>query len=127
MKRNDDRLEAFLRILPARYQHVFEFRHESWFDDGVFRILRSYDAGFCVFDMPDLTSPLVATADFGYVRFHGSAGLYSSSYNDKELSDWAKKIYSLGQNLKAVYIYFNNDVAGYALDNARTLARLLGL
>jgi uncharacterized protein YecE (DUF72 family) len=126
MKRDDERLDRFLGMLLGRNRHVFEFRHESWFDDGVFDILKRYNAGWCVFDMPELTSPAVATADFAYVRFHGSAGLYSSSYSDKELSSWVKRIAELGKNLKAVYIYFNNDVAGYALDNARTLDRLLG-
>lgn len=125
MKRNDERLDNFLAILPRQYRHVFEFRHGSWFDDDVFNILKRYDAGFCVFDMPDLTSPVVATADFAYVRFHGSSGLYSSNYSDKELSSWAKKIAKLGENLKAVYIYFNNDAGGYAINNARALTRFL--
>jgi uncharacterized protein YecE (DUF72 family) len=124
MKRSDDRLESFLSILPRRYRHVFEFRHKSWFHDTVFNILRRYNAGFCIFDMPDLTSTVIATADFAYVRFHGSAGLYSSSYSDKELENWTRRIADLGQNLKAVYIYFNNDIAGYAIDNATTLMRL---
>jgi uncharacterized protein YecE (DUF72 family) len=127
MKRDDERLKAFLTILPGRYRHVFEFRHESWFNDKVFDVLKKHGAGFCVFDMPNATSPIVATADFAYVRFHGSAGLYSSSYSDEELTGWAKKIVELGQKLKAVYIYFNNDVAGYALNNARTLTRFLEL
>jgi len=127
MKRRDDRLESFLRILPGHYRHVFEFRHESWFDDGVFDILRKFNAGWCVFDMPDFTSPVVATADFAYVRFHGSAGLYSSNYSNREISSWAKKISDLGKSLKAVYIYFNNDIAGYAINNARTLMRFIGI
>ncbi|HEX7363644.1 MAG TPA: DUF72 domain-containing protein [Dehalococcoidia bacterium] len=126
MKRSDDRLESFLSILPAGYRHVFEFRHESWFDDNVFKILRRHNAGWCIFDMPELRSPLIATADFAYVRFHGNDGLYLSSYSDKELAGWAKNIVDLGERLQAVYIYFNNDVAGYALDNARTLTGLLG-
>jgi uncharacterized protein YecE (DUF72 family) len=125
MKRNDKILEAFLTILPRCYRHVFEFRHESWIDDGVFNILRQYNAGLCVFDMPDFTCPVVATADFAYVRFHGSAGLYRSCYSDEELSSWAKRIAELGQNLEAVYIYFNNDAQAYAVKNAKTLGRLL--
>lgn len=125
MKRNDERLESFLSILPGQYRHVFEFRHESWFDDEVLRILMRYNAGFCIFDMPDLTSPVAATADFAYIRFHGSAGLYSSSYSDKELAEWADKITELSKKVKAVYIYFNNDVAGYAIDNAKTLIEAL--
>ncbi|MGA7677832.1 MAG: DUF72 domain-containing protein [Dehalococcoidia bacterium] len=125
MKRNDETLEAFLIILPRQYRHVFEFRHKSWFDDDVFNILKKYNAGLCVFDMPDFTCPVVATADFAYVRFHGSTGLYWSCYSDKELSDWAKKIEELGKNLGAVYIYFNNDAGAYAVNNAKTLGRLL--
>jgi uncharacterized protein YecE (DUF72 family) len=127
MKRNDERLESFLSILPRQYRHVFEFRHDSWFDNEVLRVLTRYNAGFCIFDMPELNSPMMATADFAYIRFHGSAGLYSSSYSDKQLANWSKKIADLGKRLKAVYIYFNNDVAGYAIDNARTLRRLLGV
>jgi uncharacterized protein YecE (DUF72 family) len=126
MKRSDETLEAFLSILPRQYRNVFEFRHESWIDDGVFKILKKYNAGLCVFDMPDFTCPVVATADFAYVRFHGSTGLYWSCYSDEELSDWAKRIAELGHNLKTVYVYFNNDAGAYAVRNAKTLARFLG-
>lgn len=125
MKRNDRILEAFLAILPPHYRHVFEFRHESWIDDGVFDILRRHNAGLCVFDMPDFTCPLVAMADFAYIRFHGSTGLYWSCYSDDELSDWAVRIAELGRNVNPVYIYFNNDAEAYAVKNAKTIAQLL--
>ncbi len=125
MHRNDERLKSFLAILPAGMRHVFEFRHESWVDEGVFEILRQYNVGLCVFDMPGFTCPLVATADFAYIRFHGSQGLYSSSYSDEELADWAKRIAALAKNLKAVYVYFNNDVEAYAVDNAQTIGNYL--
>jgi len=125
MTRNDETLEAFLAILPHQYRHIFEFRHESWIDDSVFSILRRHNVGLCVFDMPDFTCPLVATADFAYIRFHGSAGLYSSCYSDEELSDWAKRIAEVGQSLKAVYIYFNNDAEAYAVKNAETISLML--
>ena len=121
MHRNDERLECFLSILPRGMKHVFEFRHQSWLEEKVFEILRKYNAGFCVFDMPSLSCPLVATADFAYIRFHGSTGLYSSCYSDKELADWARKLASLAANLKAVYIYFNNDAEAFAVKNAVTL------
>ena len=127
MKRNDETLESFLSILPRQYRHVFEFRHESWIDDSVFSVLKKYNAGLCIFDMPDFTCPVVATADFAYIRFHGSTGLYWSCYSDEELSDWAKKIDRLVKNLKAVYIYFNNDAGAYATSNAKTLAQFLRL
>ena len=125
MHRNDETLEAFLSILPRCMKHVFEFRHQSWLEEEVFQTLHKYKAGFCVFDMPSKSCPLVATADFAYVRFHGSSRLYSSCYSDEELADWAKKLASMAANLKTVYIYFNNDIEGFAVSNAITLRRYL--
>jgi uncharacterized protein YecE (DUF72 family) len=125
MHRNDDRLESFLSTLPPAVRHVIEFRHESWLDEKVFDILRRYNVGFCIFDMPDVTCPIVATADFAYIRFHGSTGLYYSCYSDGELMSWAKRLKDLAHNLKAVYVYFNNDAGAYAISNARTLRAYL--
>ena len=118
MKRNDEVLESFLSSLPQEYQHVFEFRNESWIDESVFRILKQYNAGFCAFNMPDFNCPLVATSNFAYIRFHGSGNLYSSCYSDGEISQWAERIAALGKNLKAVYVYFNNDAEAFAVKNA---------
>lgn len=121
MRRDDEKLAIFLAGLPGDLKHVLEFRHESWFAEDVFNLLRRYHAGFCVLDMPSLTAPLLATTDFIYVRFHGRQGLYSSLYTDDEMADWAEKIQGLAGKVAAVYIYFNNDVAGYALENARAI------
>ena len=125
MHRNDSVLEAFLKMLPRDLSHVFEFRHESWVDKGVFDLLRKYNSGFCIYDMPDFTTPLEATADFVYVRFHGSAWLYGGSYSDDELNKWAKDITKLASGRQAVYIYFNNDAEAFAVQNALTLAQKL--
>jgi uncharacterized protein YecE (DUF72 family) len=127
MKRNDEVLEDFLSSLPQAYQQVVEFRHESWLNDAVFRLLQQYNVGLCVFDMPDLTCPLLATSDFAYIRFHGSEGLYSSCYSNEELSQWAKKIAQLGRGLNAIYIYFNNDAEAFAVKNAITMIQYLDL
>ena len=121
MNRNDEVLESFMSTLPLGIKHVFEFRHESWLEEKVFEILRKYNIGLCVFDMPSFTCPVETTADFAYIRFHGSGELYSSCYSDKELADWAKRLTNLDINLKAVYIYFNNDAEAFAVRNAMTL------
>jgi uncharacterized protein YecE (DUF72 family) len=125
LHRNDALLEAFLATLPDGIQHVFEFRHQSWLTDEVYAILRRNNAGICTFDMPGLSCPLVATGDFAYIRFHGSRSLYSSSYSDEELAEWAERIKKITGNLDSVYIYFNNDVQGFALKNAETLRNYL--
>jgi len=125
MHRNDEVLESFLATLPQKYRHVFEFRHQSWLEDKVFAILHKYNIGFCVFDMPSVSCPVIATADFAYVRFHGSSGLYFSCYSDEELADWAKRLANLAGNLKTGYIYFNNDAEAFAVRNAITLRSYL--
>ena len=125
MPRNEALLQAFLELLPADLRHVFEFRNESWFDEGTFALLRKHGIGFCIYDMPGFVTPIAATADFAYIRFHGSAGMYESCYSDNEIEEWANRIEKLGQGLTAVYIYFNNDSQAFAVSNAKTLARRL--
>jgi uncharacterized protein YecE (DUF72 family) len=124
MKRDDRLLEDFLKILPGDVRHVFEFRHTSWFDDGVFDLLRRYNISFCIYDMPDFNTPVIATSDIAYIRFHGRIHLYGGCYSDGELGGWARKIKELGS--KAVFAYFNNDAEGFAIKNALTLGNLLG-
>jgi uncharacterized protein YecE (DUF72 family) len=125
MHRNDETLEAFLSGLPRGLKHVIEFRHQSWLVEDVFEILCRHNAGLCVFNMPSFSCPLRATADFAYIRFHGSDSLYSSCYSDSELAGWARGIADLAADLDAVYIYFNNDVAGFAVRNAMTIREYL--
>jgi uncharacterized protein YecE (DUF72 family) len=125
MKCNSTVLEEFLSILPENYCHIFEFRHASWFTDEIFNLLRCFNSGFCVYDMPGFTCPLVATCDTAYIRFHGSRDLYSSYYDEHEMSTWATNIKRLGQGLSRVFVYFNNDAEGYAIKNAETIRRML--
>jgi len=119
--RDDEALDSFLAGLPCDIRHVVEFRHRSWLDERVLEILHKYNAGLCVFDMPSLSCPLRATADFAYIRFHGGGELYASCYSDEELAGWAERLADLAVNLKAVYIYFNNDAEAFAVRNAMTL------
>lgn len=119
LHRQDELLEEFIRGLPPGLEHVFEFRHESWLCPEVLAILERHKAGFCIFDMPGASCPVVATANFAYIRFHGSTGLYSSCYSDEELAVWARRIRGLG--VSRAYAYFNNDAHAFAVRNAQTL------
>jgi uncharacterized protein YecE (DUF72 family) len=114
------RLEAFLQALPEG-RYAFEFRHTGWQTPECYRLLRRYNAAFCAFDLAGAQSPVEITADFTYVRLHGPGGAYQGSYSDEALSAWAQRIHRWSRDLKAVYCYFDNDIGGYAPENALRL------
>ncbi|HEX8947195.1 MAG TPA: DUF72 domain-containing protein [Candidatus Paceibacterota bacterium] len=65
------------------------------------------------------------TADFVYVRFHGPSEFGASSYGSRRLAPWATRIRRWRDQGKDVFCYFNNDQHGYAVEDARTLRRLV--
>lgn len=125
MERSEKLLDEFLSLLPKGSDYVFEFRNESWLEQSIFKILEKHGVGFCIYDMPGFTTPLIATVDFAYIRFHGSVLMYGGCYSDEELKVWSERICRLYQGLRAVYIYFNNDAEGFAVRNAQTLQGFL--
>lgn len=125
---NVERLATFLESLPRGYKYVFEFRDESWLTREVFELLHHYDAAFCIHDLGDMKTPVEITTDFTYLRFHGpGSAKYTGSYSHEELEQWADRIKSWRRNLSAIYVYFNNDVGGWAIKNAKELKVLLGI
>jgi uncharacterized protein YecE (DUF72 family) len=125
-RRDDARLEAALEQLPPG-RHCFEFRHESWFADEVYELLRRHGVALVIGDTPERpfqTQEL--TADWTFVRFHYGHRGRGGNYSDRELQEWAERIEGWSRR-GDVYAYFNNDWAGYAPRNARRLKRLLGV
>ncbi len=117
------RLKTILEQLDPVRRNVVEFRHASWWDRKVFSAFRKAGAIFCSCSGPRLPDSLVKTADDIYVRFHGTSQWYSHNYSKDELGLWARKIAESGA--KHVYAYFNNDREGHAIQNAKTLLRML--
>ena len=123
-KANPERLTDFLKGLPRRWRHAFEFRDESWLTREILEILKKHKAAIVFQDYPQWPMTNEVTTDFIYLRFHGRTRLYSSCYTEKELRNWAKKIKGWTKRGLDVYAYFNNDALGYAVANAQTLKRL---
>jgi uncharacterized protein YecE (DUF72 family) len=127
---NFDRLRDFLQLVDRTrgdLRLAFEFRSGSWLNDDIYRLLAKYNASFCIADSPLYPRDNVVTADFVYYRFHGRIVLFASEYSRRELEDEARAIDSLLHKGKDVFVYFNNDGFGYAVKNAETLQRLLGI
>ncbi len=118
-QRHDDRLAAFVSALPGGWRHAFEFRHPSWYCQEVYDVLDNAGAALCIPDHPEYPRDLVLTTDWTYIRCHygGGDGLYSRG----ELAAWADRVRGFMAGGADVYVYFNNDWKGYALDNALEL------
>lgn len=124
-KLNLERLGHFLSILPKHYKYVFEFRNPTWYTTDVYSLLKKYNCSLCWYHLAGYTSPEEITARFVYIRLHGPGDKYQGSYTTQTLKKWAKKCDVLAKQGKTVYIYFDNDEAGYAAFNALKLAELI--
>ena len=123
---NAERLEHFLEVLPKRHRYAFELRNPTWHTETVYRILRKHNVAFCIFQIADVASDYHVTANFTYVRLHGPGGAYQGSYSGPQLERWAERVQTWRKQLDAIYIYFDNDQAAYAVENAFALKKLLG-
>ncbi|MEE8201724.1 MAG: DUF72 domain-containing protein [Candidatus Acidoferrales bacterium] len=125
--RDAGRLRDFLRVLPKKRQYAFEFRDPSWFHPETYRLLEKHHAAFCVWDLAGMESPRVVTADFAYLRLHGpSQQKYAGRYTKRQLRGWLQRLRTWQrQGARAVYVYFDNDQAGYAARNALEFAAMV--
>lgn len=122
---NLERLDAFLHFLPDDFRYAFEFRDPSWFTDGTYDTLAKADAAFCIYHLAGRLSPKKVTTDFVYVRLHGPEGAYQGQYDQKTLSGWAGAFSTWHRQGKEIFCYFDNDQAGYAVQDALRLQKML--
>jgi uncharacterized protein YecE (DUF72 family) len=105
MKKDLERLETFLKDLPADTPAAFEFRHPTWFDDDVLALLRSQNRALCVSDTDDLpTNHIDKTADWGYLR------LRRVNYSESDLAEWIKRVRA--QEWKNTFVFFKHEDEG---------------
>ena len=112
-----------IQIYPIR--HVFEFRHKSWINKKVFKLLAEANIAVCMADWPEFINELPITADFIYIRRHGEVGKPATNYTTEQLKKDAKRIVDYLKQGKDVYVYFNNDALAYATKNAMELKEIL--
>jgi uncharacterized protein YecE (DUF72 family) len=111
------------------YRHAFEVRHESYFNEEFYSILRAHRCALVIADTGGkFPFSDVITTDFVYIRLHGPRQIYASEYTDSDLKWWASQIEeweSAGGAQRDVYVYFDNDVKAHAPFDARRLTALL--
>jgi uncharacterized protein YecE (DUF72 family) len=122
---NEERLEAFMALLPRDLHHVFEFREKSWMTQEVLALLDERGISFCVHDMEQLVTAPWASGPIAYVRFHGGEGKYWGRYQDEKLLGWADWMVDQARGGREVWAYFNNDIYAHAIDDALTLRAMV--
>ena len=127
MERDDSRLEHFLNCMPDGIPTAMELRHPFWDIPDFYSILERHHAAYVVMSGPGLTCVPRATSDLVYVRMHGPSqdSMYAGSYTDDELRRWADRVAEWQEQGRHVLVYFNNDLGGHAIRNARKLKDLL--
>lgn len=127
-REQQEELEGILECLKSDAEgwHIaVEFRHPSWYNSTVYRLLQSFGAGMVEQDLPKSPTPQLTIADnFAYLRFHGPEGTYRGSYDNEFLSGHAQRIATWVKEGREVYAYFNNTM-GDAAGNLATLNRMV--
>ena len=117
LRKDAPRLREFLALLPSDRRAAFEFRHQSWFDDEIFGLLRDHRAVLCIAEAEnDLEIPFVSTADWGYLR------LRRPDYGDAELKAWGKRVHE--QEWREAFIFFKHEEEGKGPEMAKRFLKL---
>ena len=119
-KKDTGLLAEFLECVPSGLRAAFEFRHPSWFDEEVFAILNGKNIALCIAESAGLSTPVVATADYGYLR------LRREDYTDADMARWANAITDKEKVWPDVFVYLKHEESGMGPRLAKQLTGLLG-
>lgn len=130
LKFDYDITEHFFKLLKKKYkayEFALEVRHETWMHNDALGLMAKYDIAF-VISQSGVGFPYaeMVTAKNIYVRFHGPEKLYASLYTDAMLKEFAKKFKKWMKEGHDIWVFFNNDWFTYAIQNGRTLKKMMG-
>ena len=111
-------LADFVNSFPTGMRAAFEFRHQTWFEDEVFNALRARNVALCIADTEDLTTPQIATADYGYLR------LRREDYATADVERWAEFVRG-NKNWNDAFVYFKHEEAGIGPKLAKQMMEIL--
>ncbi len=124
-------LENFVSSLDSRFTHAVEFRHKSWFNPEVYRLLEKNNVAMAWSLNQYLETPAQSTANFGYLRMVGERDITEFKGIQKERSAemkaWADKLQEKMGSLDQAFIFFNNHFAGFGPESVNEFRRLMGM
>jgi uncharacterized protein YecE (DUF72 family) len=123
-KANPERLKSFLKLLNKKRHYAFEFRHPTWYDPNILKVLEDHNIALCLSDHHDAPAPWEVTARHVYVRGHGPSGRYKDRYPPSTLGSWKETFAGWRRRRLTVYCYFDNDQKTAAPKDAQLLIEL---
>ncbi len=131
LPKHEKALTDFVATLDPQYRFALEFRHKSWFNPEVEKLLESKNVCQAWSINQYLTTPPTITSDFVYLRFVGDRELTAFGKVQKDQSDamkgWSKTLREVGDSVKERFIFFNNHFAGFGPASVNEFRRLMGL
>ncbi|WP_374458893.1 DUF72 domain-containing protein [Chryseobacterium taeanense] len=123
-KNTEENLDIILKNIDVDYLNVIEFRHESWWTDEIFNILKENNIVFSGVSFPgNLPEEIIINhPDILYYRLHGKPVLYKSEYSDEFLKNLSEKI---KKSKHKSFIFFNNTWGTAAIKNSFYLKKIL--
>lgn len=126
---NAERLETLLRYMAKQkivpeLRTALEVRHDSWYAKESLALLRKHNTALVLADWRGVHTPPHLTADFLFLRRHGSHRGEQGGYTDKEIRNDATAIRGWLNERFDVFMYYNNDAFGHAIRNALRLKEL---
>ncbi len=130
VKFNYGKAEHLYHLFKTKYRSydfVMEVRHNTWLQEESLTLMAKYNIGLVISQSGDyFPYSEMVTAKNIYIRFHGPHALYSSSYSDDMLKDFAKKFKKWEKEGHEIWAFFNNDIHGYAIEDAKRLIKNAG-
>jgi uncharacterized protein YecE (DUF72 family) len=124
LRADGDRLAETLARFPRRVRVAVEPRHESWFCDDVYRVLREHNTALCLTDRARRRGPVERTADWYFLRFHEGVARPHPCYGDGTLAGWIERLHEQWPASADGYVFFNNDQRACAVRDAARFAVL---
>jgi uncharacterized protein YecE (DUF72 family) len=118
LKKDVPALKDFVAMIPREVRAAFEFRNVTWHDDTVYSTLSDAGAALCISDSDKLTTPLVATTSWGYLR------LRDEGYGREDVARWLEQIRA--QKWDEAFVYFKHEDAGKGADFALQMKEMEG-
>ena len=117
-QRDQSLLSSFLAELPRGIRVAFEFRHRSWFEEEVFACLRDHGAALCIAEDEKLSTPAMATTDFGYLRMR------RLDYSKADLVRWAEFVRKQ-KGWQEAFVYFKHEETAVGASFAQAFQTLI--